>query len=217
MWKEIPWTKGSYSASDDGYIKSNDRLGRDGRRLKGVILKPWLGNHGYLMVCLMVDGKNYHCLVHRLVAEVFLEKSPANTEIDHKDGNKLNNASNNLEWVTRKENLRRAKNLGLITVSERQREMRKQIAAISREMQKKSISQFSLDGKLIKTYDAVSDAFREFGFDPSALSRAASGKQETSYGYIWRWSEESVTTIPQGSSRAGEIPPAKGENLQSMR
>lgn len=213
MWKEIPWTNGAYSASSDGFIKSNDRLGKDGRRLKGVILKPWLGNHGYLTVSIMVDGKNYRCLVHRLVAEVFLGEAPFNTEVDHKDGNKLNNAINNLEWVTRKENLKRAKNLGLITTSERQREVRNQLPIIGRETGKKSIKQFSLEGKLIKIYEAVSDACRERGYDPSALSRAASGKQKTSYGYLWRWSEESVTTIPQGSSRVGENPPAKGENL----
>lgn len=213
MWKEIPWTKGAYSASDEGYIKSNDRLGVDGRRLNGVTLKPWLGNHGYLMVNLLVDGKSYRCLVHRLVAEVFLGEAPDGTEIDHKDGNKLNNVASNLEWVTRKENLRRAKNLGLIVVSERQKEIRKQISVISREKNKKAISQFSLDGKLIKTYAAVLDVCREFGYEPSALSRAASGKQKTSYGYLWRWCEESVTTIPQGSSRAGETPPVKGENL----
>ena len=213
MWKEIPWTKGAYSASSDGFIKSNDRFGKDGRRLKSVILKPWLGNHGYLTVSLMIDGKNHRCLVHRLVAEVFLDKAPFNAEIDHKDGNKLNNSASNLEWVTRKENLRRAKNLGLITVSELQKKHRQQISIIGRETGKKSISQFSLDGKLIKTYEAVSDACREWDFEPSALSRAASGKQKTSYGYLWRWCEESVTTIPQGSSRAGENPPAKGENL----
>ena len=213
MWKEIPWTNGAYSAGEDGQIKSNERLGKDGRRLKSVILKPWIGNHGYLTVSLMVNGKNYRRLVHRLIAEVFLEDAPPNTEIDHKAGNKLNNAANNLEWVTRKENLRRAKNLGLIIISERQREIRSQIAVIGRETGKKSIQQFSLDGKLIKTYEAVLDACRECGFEPSALSRAASGKQETSYGYLWRWCEESVTTIPQGSSRAGENPPAKDENL----
>lgn len=213
MWKEIPWTKGAYSASDEGYIKSNDRLGVDGRRLKGIILKPWIGNHGYLTVNLLVDGVSYRCLVHRLVAEVFLGEALNNMEIDHKDGNKLNNAVINLEWVTRKENLRRAKNLGLIVMSERQKELREQISVISREKNKKAISQFSLEGKLIKTYEAVLDACRENGYEPSALSRAASGKQKTSYGYLWRWCEESVTTIPQGSSRAGENPPAKGENL----
>lgn len=213
MWKEIPWTKGVYSVSDDGFIKSNERFGIDGRRLKGVILKPWLGNHGYLTVTLLVDGKKYRCLVHRLVAEVFIGETSSDMEIDHKDGDKLNNSVDNLEWVTRKENLKRAKNLGLIVTSERQKELRKKISVIGREKNKKSILQFSLDGQLIKTYAAVLDACRECGYEPSALSRAASGKQKTSYGYLWRWREESVTTIPQGSSRAGEIPPVKGESL----
>lgn len=213
MWKEISWTKGAYSASDNGNIKSNDRLGVDGRRLKGIVLKPWIGNHGYLTVNLLVDGRSYRCLVHRLIAEVFLGEAHNDMEIDHKDGNKLNNAVINLEWVTRKENLRRAKNLGLIVVSDRQKELREQISIISREKNKKAISQFSLEGELIKKYETVLDACRENGYEPSALSRVASGKQKTSYGYLWRWCEESVTTIPQGSSRAGENPPAKGENL----
>lgn len=213
MWKEISWTKGAYSASDNGNIKSNDRLGVDGRRLKEIVLKPWIGNHGYLTVNLLVDGRSYRCLVHRLIAEVFLGEAHNDMEIDHKDGNKLNNAVINLEWVTRKENLRRAKNLGLIVVSDRQKELREQISIISREKNKKAISQFSLEGELIKKYETVLDACRENGYEPSALSRATSGKQKTSYGYLWRWCEESVTTIPQGSSRAGENPPAKGENL----
>ena len=213
MWKEISWTKGAYSASDNGNIKSNDRLGVDGRRLKEIVLKPWIGNHGYLTVNLLVDGRSYRCLVHRLIAEVFLGEAHNDMEIDHKDGNKLNNAVINLEWVTRKENLRRAKNLGLIVVSDRQKELREQISVIGREKNKKSISQFSLEGELIKKYETVLDACRENGYEPSALSRAASGKQKTSYGYLWRWCEESVTTIPQGSSREGENPPAKDENL----
>ena len=213
MWKEISWTEGIYSASDDGQIKSNDRLGADGRRLKGKILKAWIGNHGYLTVCLRVGNKNFRKLVHRLVAETFIGEGNSNTEIDHKDGNKLNNSADNLEWVTRKENLKRAKNLGLINVSEKQKLMRSKISSISRELQKKSISQCTLDGTLIKIYDAVSDACRENNYDASAIGRAASGKQKTSYGFIWKWNEKSVTTIPQGSSCIGEIPAAKDESF----
>ena len=213
MWKEISWTKGIYSANEDGQIKSNDRIGADGRRLKGKILKPWLGNHGYLTVCLRVGNKNYRKLVHRLIAETFLGKGKKGQEIDHKDGNKLNNSADNLDWVTRKENLKRAKEIGLINVSEKQKNVREKIAAISREFHKKSISQYTLDGKLIKTYDAVSDACKENGYDASAIGKAASGKQKTSYGYLWKWSEESVTTIPQGSSCTGENPAAKGESF----
>ena len=210
MWKEIPCTKGAYAACDEGIIKSNDRVGADGRILKGKILKPWLGNHGYLMVCLVVEGKKYRKTVHSLIADTFIDKGTSGLEID--DGNKLNNASNNLKWITRKENLHRAENLGLIIPSARQMETRRNIALISREIHKKAISQYTLTGEFIKSYEALTDVKKENGYEIVAVIRAAYGKQKTSYGYIWKWDKESVTTIPKGSSRTGENPAAKSEN-----
>lgn len=212
MWKEIPWTKGDYSASDGGLIKSNDRKGTDGRILKGKLLKPWLGNHAYLMVCLMVEGKKYRRTVHSLIADTFMDEGIAGTETDYRDGNKLNNAAINLEWVTRKENLRRAKNLGLIVPSERQKEIRRQISFISREINKKSILQYNLDGTFIKKFEALDDVHKDYGYDISAVSRVAYSKPKTSYGYLWKWDDDSVTTIPKGSSRTGVNPAAKDES-----
>ena len=58
MWKIIPNTNNCYSANDEtGEIKSNDRRGLDGRKLKGKILKPFMQNSGYLVVDLMINGK----------------------------------------------------------------------------------------------------------------------------------------------------------------
>ena len=63
--------------------------------------------NGYKVVRL----KNKNVYVHRLVAELFLGKS--DLTIDHIDGNKLNNAVYNLEYVTHEENLKRAWKTGL--------------------------------------------------------------------------------------------------------
>lgn len=46
--------------------------------------------------------------VHRMVAATFLGGPTDKTEVNHKDGNKLNNAVSNLEWVTRQENMSHA-------------------------------------------------------------------------------------------------------------
>ena len=60
---------------------------------------------GYYVTQLCKDGKGYSVRVHRLVACAFLENPKGLTDINHKDGNKLNNHVENLEWVTTKENL----------------------------------------------------------------------------------------------------------------
>lgn len=58
-------------------------------------------------------GKMSTKYIHRMVAETFLEKFEASLEVNHKDGNRLNNSADNLEWITHAENLQHALDTGL--------------------------------------------------------------------------------------------------------
>lgn len=71
------------------------------------LIKPIAGSRGYCRVC--VNGNNM--LVHRLILEAFKGKS--DLTVDHIDGNKMNNSLDNLEYVTREENLIRSWKIGL--------------------------------------------------------------------------------------------------------
>lgn len=71
---------------------------------RDIWLKPAKVGAGYHRVGLYYHGKTHNRYVHRLVAETYL--GPANgREINHKNGNKTDNRVENLEWVTRSENV----------------------------------------------------------------------------------------------------------------
>ncbi len=73
-------------------------------------IKSYPNKKGYLQVCLQ-NKKSYR--IHRLVAELFVENPEGKPQVNHKDGNKLNNSHTNLEWVTNEENQKHAIESGL--------------------------------------------------------------------------------------------------------
>lgn len=82
--------------------------------------KQTLNTWGYMTVNLCKNGKSNTKRVHRLVAIAFLGES--NLQIDHKDGNKQNNKLDNLEYVTPKENTKRAWENGLSKYTEERKQ-----------------------------------------------------------------------------------------------
>jgi len=61
-----------------------------------------------------IEGKTTHVRIHNAVAHCFLGKVPKGKEINHKDGDKFNNAASNLEYRTHKENQEHAAKAGLM-------------------------------------------------------------------------------------------------------
>lgn len=100
----LKWNKFNsfIEVSQYGDVKSH------GKSIKGEICK-----NGYKRIHVSDKGVKYKFFVHRLVAETFIpnpEKLPC---VNHKDGNKLNNCFDNLEWVTYSENQKHAYKTGL--------------------------------------------------------------------------------------------------------
>ena len=98
--------KYDYYISDDGKVYS---------KISNKILSTCLDKYGYEKVRLIsIDDKRHLYSVHRLVLENFNPiDNMNNLQVNHIDGNKLNNNLNNLEWVTGKENTLHAHKLGL--------------------------------------------------------------------------------------------------------
>jgi hypothetical protein len=70
-------------------------------------------NRKYATVAIVTNEKRTHKYIHRLLAETFIPNPENKPQVNHKDGNPLNNQLDNLEWVTCKENLHHAWDNGM--------------------------------------------------------------------------------------------------------
>lgn len=111
IWKAAPGYETHYSVSNIGRIR---RDARGCGTQVGRILKPGINTDGYPFVDLSVRGHTQKTLVHVLVARAFIGPTPQGKEVNHIDGQKLNARMTNLEYLTRIENNRHARRMGLI-------------------------------------------------------------------------------------------------------
>lgn len=98
-WREVPDTKRKYYVSNKGRVLSLCHR-------KGHLLKPYIrygrANGGYYSVCINKKNKR----VHRLVMLAFVGVPPDGCIVHHRDGNKLNNELQNLQYATQSENMK---------------------------------------------------------------------------------------------------------------
>lgn len=94
VWKPVKGFEKLYEVSDKGNVRNS----------RGKILKTYLINSGYKALKFTVNQKRTNRLVHRLVAEAFIENPENCKEVNHVDENKCNNTVSNLQWVTSSQN-----------------------------------------------------------------------------------------------------------------
>ena len=172
-WKEVVGYEGVYEVSDKGRVRSVDRVDRIGRKRRGQEIKPATQKNGYKFISINHDGKQKHALVHRLVAEAFLENADGLPEVNHKNENKADNSVENLEWCTHKQN----HNYG--TGHKK-----------SAEKQSVSVVQKNVDGEIVARWRSIREAARTTGAGRKEIGRCCNGKLRTSNGYIWEYADD---------------------------
>lgn len=120
LWKEVKGYEGYYEVSSIGRVRSVDRYVNTGIRhsekklVKGSLLKLSLKRNGYLAVDLRKGSKQKTVSVHRLVAIAFIPQVEGKPIVNHKNLIKTDNRVENLEWVTRSENVQHAVDNGAL-------------------------------------------------------------------------------------------------------
>ena len=110
-WSPVKGYEGLYEASSAGVIRSVDRVSphpKGDLRIQGRLMKFYVMNQGYMVVTLCKLGAPKKLLVHRVVAEAFLQVDDKRGFVNHIDGNRKNNALLNLEFCTSTENMANA-------------------------------------------------------------------------------------------------------------
>lgn len=183
VWKDIKGYEGLYMVSNQGEILTKSYRGTG----KSKLLRLFDDGRGYCMVSLYKEGKIKPTRVHRIVAETFIPNPNRFPQINHIDGNKKNNNTNNLEWCTAKENIRHAWRNGLAKMTEERRQrsirqLRKYIKVHAVE-----INQYTLDEKYIKTWKSIKEASETLKIPAGNICNCCRGKLKQTGGYIWTY------------------------------
>ena len=156
VWKDIPGYEGLYQVSNFGNVKSFliDKK-------NGSLRKLNTDKYGYHYIILYKNGISKTIKVHRLVAQAFIPNRDNLPEINHKDKNRKNNNSENLEWCTNLYNIQYSR--------------------------AKEINQYDNNNNFIKRWNCIREASRKLKIDSGDITKCCNGKRKTAGGYIWKY------------------------------
>lgn len=165
IWKDIKGFEGRYQVSNMGRVRSLLRHGLIRKQKKYM-------SSGYLCVVLYKNGKYMRFTVHRLVAIHFVDGYKKGYIVNHKDEDKHNNRSDNLEWCTYQYNNTYGKSF-----------------KDKYNKRKKRVFQRNFSGDIVCIYESVRDAAIRFSTSATSISDWCRKKHTPKNNYIWSYED----------------------------
>lgn len=183
VWKDIKGYESTYQVSTLGRVRAINRIVTYSNGIrhhyKGHILTYWIPHQGkgYKNVRLALNGSTKAFAIHRLVAKAFIPNPNHYPEVNHKDENKLNNCTNNLEWCTASQNINYGTRNQRVIAKERN------------DKRSKPVIQMDLTGHIVKRWSSLHEAAR-YGYYRQCIVNCCIGKLHTHHGYKWQFTKE---------------------------
>lgn len=163
----------TYTITTTGELYNN----KTRRWLKGQIAK-----NGYKTYNISIDGEKHRLYAHRMVAETYLPGADTTNEVHHKDGNKLNNAADNLEWIISK-----SQSAGQIGGS-------------------KTVYCFDEHKRLVAIYPSVAECSRVTHYNSKWLAEQCGRPIKTlSHGYYWSYDNDNTFQVEYRDARINYV------------
>jgi len=167
VWKKVKGFE-KYEVSSEGRVRSYNKTSKTYRILKPCVRNKKKKPDDYLRV--YIKGAFY--TLHELIAKTFEIPNPENKpEINHKNGIKTDNRIDNLEWVTRKENINHSYSTGLHKTGKD-------------HVQAKPLYVFK-EGELVATLYGNKE-WKTFGLDQSSVNQCCRGERKHYKGYTFK-------------------------------
>lgn len=152
------------------------------------ILKPTINGKGYLMVGFFTKPHRINVHVHRAMMETFVDNPNNYRDINHIDGNKLNNSLSNLEYCTSAYNIQESFRIGL-----------------HKKLANKCIYQFNLKGELLRKYSSIKEAAKAVNCNPANICIHLKRKSTHAMGFLWDYTSTYSGIIPTKVSNGYNI------------
>ena len=157
-YRDIIGYEGRYQISDYGNVKS---------LYDDIIMKPFKNYKGYFKIRLRKNKKKKNYRIHRLVGIMFIPNPDNKPEINHIDGNKINNHVTNLEWNTQEENYFHSVNV------------------LGNSITKKVI-QMDMDGNELNIYNSINEASKELNIPRENIRKCLIGERKSTYKFRFK-------------------------------